>query len=70
MRTALALLVAVLLLAPATAHAAPPKIGIGEQHPKVFSDPYFQQLGVREVRYIASWDALRSDWQRAEIDTY
>ena len=25
---------------------------------------------MRDVRYIASWDALRSDWQRAELDAY
>ena len=69
-RTALALLVQCFCSRRPAAHAAPPKIGIGEQHAKVFSDPYFQQLGVREVRYIASWDALRSASQRAEIDTY
>ncbi len=67
-----ALAAAVLLPASASATAAaPPLIGIGEQHPQMFADPSFHDLGVRDVRYVAAWDALRADdWQRAEIDAY
>ena len=65
----LAVLVA-LLAAPATAAAAIPTIGIGEQHPQLFTQQHFHELGVRHVRFIASWDAFKSDWQRAELDGY
>ena len=68
MRVVLAALLA-LCFAPA-ASAAPPLIGIGEQHPQLFSDASFHALGVRDVRFIAAWDALDSDWQRAELDAY
>ncbi len=65
--------VAVLLL-PASAAAAkpkPPLIGIGEQHPQLFGDPNFQRLGIRDVRFVAAWDALKKyDWQLAELDAY
>jgi hypothetical protein len=70
--TLCAVLLAALLL-PVSAFAAPakaPLIGIGEQHPQLFGDPSFHQLGLRDVRFIASWDALHSDWQRAELDQY
>ena len=56
--------------APATAAAATPTIGIGEQHPQLFTQQRFQDLNVRHVRFIASWDAFKSDWQRAELDAY
>ena len=58
-----------LLLAP-TASAATPLIGIGEQHPQLFTDPSFHELGIRDVRFVAAWDALSSGWQRAEVDAY
>ena len=47
-----------------------PTIGIGEQSPEMFTSPYWHALGTRHVRVIASWDALGSDWQRAELDAY
>jgi hypothetical protein len=68
-RALLAVLVA-LLAAPATASAAIPTIGIGEQHPDLFTQARFQALGVQHVRYIASWDTFASNWQRAEVDAY
>ncbi len=68
MRFVLAALLA-LLIAPA-ASAATPVIGIGEQHPELFADKSFQQLGVRDVRFVAAWDALNSGWQRTELDQY
>jgi hypothetical protein len=59
-------------LVPGAAEAAArlPVIGIGEQHPQIFGDEAFYDLGVRDVRFVAAWDALQSDWQRAELDTY
>jgi hypothetical protein len=68
-RAAVAALVAALLLA-APAHAATPRIGIGEQHAQIFSDEAFAPLGIRDVRFVAAYDALDSDWQRAELDAY
>jgi hypothetical protein len=72
-RLLLAALCALLVLAaPARAAAAtaPPLIGVGEQHPRLFTDPAFHELDVRYVRFIAAYDALSSDWQRAELDGY
>ena len=59
------LLAAVLALAAAApAPAAAPKdnqrpipvIGIGEQNPEMFSNPYFKALNVKHVRVITAWD--------------
>ncbi len=50
--------------------AALPVIGIGEQHEEIFNDPSFQRLDIDNLRYVASWDALKSDWQTAELDDY
>jgi len=62
-------LVAVLVLA-APARAAVPLIGIGEQHPQIFTDEAFPPLGIGDARYIASYDALESDTERADLDAY
>ena len=64
--------------APALALAAPapklavndPVIGVGEQTPGVFADPFFTRLGVRHVRYVVAWDALRKPLDRAEVDRW
>jgi hypothetical protein len=61
-------LAALLLLAPAA--SARPLIGIGEQHPQIFTDEAFAPLGIRDVRYIASYDALQDPTERAELDAY
>ena len=62
--------VAALLLAAPSARAATPLVGIGEQHPQLFTQTPFQELGVENVRFIAAYDALDSDWQRTDIDAY
>jgi hypothetical protein len=67
---ALLLLVLAMLAAPARADAATPVIGIGEQSHEMFTSPYWHALGVKHVRVIAAWDALRHDWQRADLDAY
>jgi len=64
---AAALLIA--LGAPAAASAAP-AIGIGEQSAEVFGNPHFTRLGLRDMRFVAAWDALQSDWQRRELDLW
>jgi hypothetical protein len=74
-----ALLAAACLGSPAaaTARAAAPKpivnnpvIGVGEQSPGVFADPFFTRLGLRHVRYVVAWDALRKPADRAEVDRW
>jgi hypothetical protein len=74
-----ALLAVALLAAAAPAVLCPPAraaavndpvIGVGEQSATVFADPYFAALGLRHVRYVVGWDALRSRWQRSEIDAW
>ena len=62
-----ALSAALVLCAPA---AARPAVGIGEQQAKIFTDPHFRALGIRHVRFVVGWDALGSDWQRAETDAW
>ena len=47
-----------------------PVIGIGEQNPQIFSNPYFKALGVKQVRYITAWDSLRHKWSRDILDEY
>jgi hypothetical protein len=64
-----AVLAALALASPARA-AAPPLVGIGEQDPSLFGDRNWQALGVKDVRVVASYDALGSSWQRADLDAY
>jgi hypothetical protein len=58
------------LLAGAPAAAARPAIGIGEQKPGMFADARWQRLGLRDVRYVAPWDALRDPAQRELLDAW
>jgi hypothetical protein len=52
------------------APAAALVIGIGDQKPDMFSDPLFTELGVSHARIAVSWDALQSDWERADLDRW
>jgi hypothetical protein len=74
-----ALLGAVVAAAPASAKAAQaeapspapiPIIGIGDQNPAMFANPYFGRLHFKYVRVITAWDSLRHRWSRADLDTY
>ena len=67
MRVVLAL-VALLVFAPAG--GAAPRIGIGEQHPEMFTDAAFAPLGVKDARFVASYDALGNEAERTELDVY
>ena len=64
---ACAALVAVAAAVPAQ---AAPIIGIGEQSPKVFTDPLFTGLRLHHVRAVVSWDGLHRRWERNQLDTY
>jgi hypothetical protein len=52
------------------ASASVSAIGIGEQSPQIFSNPYFTALGVKRVRYITAWNSLRYRWSRDMLDEY
>jgi hypothetical protein len=67
--TLLALLALLAIAAPARA-ALRPSIGIGEQKAGMFADPRWQRLGLRDVRYIAPWDALNDPRQLELLDTW
>lgn len=60
MRRVLAPLVVLgsLLAMPAAGHAY--TVAIGDQQPTMFSDPLFQQLGIRKARYIVSYDVVKA----------
>jgi hypothetical protein len=45
-------------------------VGIGEQHPFMFSDPRFSRLNIRHVRLNIGWDAIDSPQERRQIDAW
>jgi hypothetical protein len=59
-RLCLMLLACFLLAAPAAADAKAPAVGLGDQHPEMFSDPAFRALGITHSRYVLEWDWYRS----------
>ena len=63
-----ALLFAAAFTAPAGAATNLPVIGFGEQRPGIFDNHHWTELGLRDVRLLVGWDALRYKWQRREID--
>jgi hypothetical protein len=63
-----ALALGAVLAVPAPAGAL--VVGIGDQKPDMFSDPLFTGLGVSHARIAVSWDALQTDWERAELDQW
>jgi hypothetical protein len=76
----LALLALVVLAAPAGAATAPKatlkpvtgpltaQLGIADQKAAVFADPRFTALRLTTARRSVAWDALKYDWQIADID--
>jgi len=61
-----ALLAAAVAAAPASASqvAAPrsapvPLIGVGDQNPRMFVNPYFGRLDIKYARVITAWDSLK-----------
>lgn len=67
-RLSLTLLACLLLAAPATASAKAPVVGLGDQHPEMFSDPAFQSLAMTHSRYVLEWDWYRSTRKIAAMD--
>jgi hypothetical protein len=65
-RCCLTLLAFFVLAAPAAAKA--PVVGVGDQHPEMFSDPAFAALGVTHSRYLLTWDWYRSRRMVAATD--
>jgi hypothetical protein len=57
------------LLVVAAPAAARYRIGVGEQSPEMFGTPAWQQLGLRDVRYLVPWDYARTGGA-AEVDTF
>jgi hypothetical protein len=68
-RTLLISLLALACLAPA-ANAAKLKVGIAEQNPAFFDDSRWQALHAPYVRYVVSWDAMKTGWEVAETDAF
>ena len=59
------------LLAPTDALSASRyRVGIGDQHASMFSQPAFQALKLKRVRYLVPWDWEREAFQRVEITNY
>src|SRR3954469_21640624 len=65
-----ALAFAAALPAPVHAKGPPVRVGIGDQKTQMFSDPRFQELGIRLARLTVPWDALETGWQRQELDDW
>jgi hypothetical protein len=55
-----------LLAAPAAAKS--PAVGLGDQHPEMFSDPAFRSLDITYSRYVLEWDWYRSPRKVAATD--
>jgi hypothetical protein len=71
-RRSLIVAMLVLLALPGTAAAGArlPVVGFGEQRSSVFTDPHWQELGLRHMRLVVGWDFRRSRWQRREVDSW
>jgi Glycosyl hydrolase catalytic core len=72
LRSLLLALVAVAALAvvPASAHAAKPIIGYGDQRAEMFSDPLFTQLNIRDSRIVVEWDTFRYPEKTERLDEW
>src|SRR5919197_2128156 len=62
------LAVAALVATPPVAEAGY-RVGLGEQDPVMFSSPAWRSLGLKQVRYIVSWD-WASTGQQAAVDAF
>ena len=62
-----AILAALALCAPASANY---RVGLSEQNAAVFSQPAWQQLKLKRVRYILAWDYAKDPGQKAEADAF
>ena len=62
-------MVGALALASATPAEARYRLGISEQRPEMFAAPAWQDLRLRQVRYVVPWDWNRPDW-RPQVDAF
>jgi hypothetical protein len=70
-RRALLILVAALAALTASAGTASAlTVGIADQKTDMFADARFAELGIAQARLYIGWDALQSDWQRAELEAW
>jgi hypothetical protein len=63
----LAALAALVLCAPASANY---RVGLSEQDPAVFSQPAWQALKLKRIRYIVPWDWYKTGGGVAEVATF
>jgi hypothetical protein len=61
-----AVIAALAMCAPASANY---RVGLSEQNPSVFSQPEWQALKLKRVRYIVPWDYVKAG-HKAEVDQY
>jgi hypothetical protein len=72
MRYRLILPIALLLVAVCAVPAAQAKViaGLSEQNPAMFDQPNWQQLKLKRVRYIVSWNYAKQAFERAEVSGF
>ncbi len=61
---------AAMMLAVPTAASANYRVGLSEQSPALFSQPAWQSLKLKRVRYIVAWDYYKDPGQVAEADGF
>jgi hypothetical protein len=66
----LSVLLAVVAAVPAGASRVGPLVGVGEQKPGLFRSHDWHRLGLRQVRYVAPWDALDDPVQGPLLDAW
>lgn len=67
MTLVVAAIAALAMCAPASANY---RVGLSEQDARVFSQPAWQSLGLKRVRYIVPWDFAKEPTQNAEINGF
>jgi len=50
--------------------SAAPAVGVGEHDARIFADPHWHALAVRDVRLVVGWDALETQDGRRDLDAY
>jgi hypothetical protein len=64
------LIVLALLAVPASAAAVNIRVGIGDQSPLMFSNPYYEALNLKLTRYFIEWDAITKPDQLKKADDF
>src|SRR5689334_16184220 len=66
----IALALALVVAAPASARRAGPAIGIGEQQSSMFSSKWWDRLELQDARYLAPYDVMQDRYQLSLLDTW